>query len=99
MASSSAHEVLNSCRGLKTMLGRWGANSEEKQGTGSWSAIPHSWTECDGPGFTGDMGTGEGNSRFRRSNEYARLIRASDLAENKLVSLSALFDPTFYTPI
>ena len=30
--------------------------------------------------------------------EYARLIRASDLAENKLVSLSALFDPTFYTP-
>ena len=32
-------------------------------------------------------------------NEYARLIRASDRAENKLVSLSALFDRTFYTPV
>ena len=31
--------------------------------------------------------------------EYARLIRASDRAENKLVSLSALFDRTFYTPV
>ena len=31
--------------------------------------------------------------------EYARLILASDRAENKLVSLSALFDPTLYTPL
>ena len=31
--------------------------------------------------------------------EYARLILASDRVENKLVSLSALFDPTLYTPV
>ena len=31
--------------------------------------------------------------------EYARLILASDRAETKLVSLSALFDPTLYTPL
>ena len=31
--------------------------------------------------------------------EYAQLIQTSDRAENKLVSLSALFDPTLYTPL
>ncbi len=30
--------------------------------------------------------------------EYAQLIQTSDRAETKLVSLSALFDPTVYTP-
>ena len=31
--------------------------------------------------------------------EYARLIRASGHAETKLVSLSALFDRTLFTPV
>ena len=31
--------------------------------------------------------------------EYARLIRANDRAENKLVALSALFDRTLFTPV
>ena len=32
-------------------------------------------------------------------NEHARLMRTNDHTETKLVSLSALFDRAFYTPV
>ncbi len=80
------------------MLGRWGANWKKNK-----EPVPGQRYRKAGQNAMGQSSPviWELEKVIRGSDgiEYARLIRASDRAENKLVSLSALFDPTFYTPV
>ena len=79
------------------MLGRWGANWKKNK-----EPVPGQRYRTAGQNAMGQSSPViwelEKVIRGSDGREYARLIRASDLAETKLVSLSALFDPTFYTP-
>ena len=80
------------------MLGRWGVNRKKNK-----EPIPGQRYRTAGQNAVGQSSLViwelEKVIRGSDGNEHARLIRASDRAENKLVSLSTLFDPTLYTPV
>ena len=80
------------------MLGRWGANRKENK-----EPIPGQRYRIAGQNAVGQHSPMiwelEKVIRGSDGREYARLIRASDHVENKRASLSALFDPTLYTPV
>ena len=80
------------------MLGRWGANWKKNK-----EPIPGQRYRTAGQNAMGQPSPviWELEKVIHGSDgiEYAQLIQTSDRAENKLVSLSALFDPTFYTPV
>ena len=80
------------------MLGRWGANRKKNK-----EPIPGQRYRTAGQNAMGQHSPViwelEKVIRGSDGREYARLILASDRAENKLVSLSALFDPTLYAPL
>ena len=79
------------------MMGRWGANWKKNK-----EPIPGRRYRTAGQNAIGQSSPviWELEKVIHHSDgiEHVRLIRTSDHSETKLVSLSTLFDPTFYTP-
>ena len=80
------------------MLGRWGANRKKNK-----EPVPGQQYRTAGQNAMGQSSPViwelERVIHGSAGIEYAQLIQTSDRAERKLVSLSALFDPTFFTPV
>ena len=95
---SLSDKTPNSWRGLKTMLGRWGTIEKKDK-----EPIPGQRYRIAGQNAVGQPSPViwelEKVIHGSDGRKYARLIRANDRVENKLVSLSTLFDRTFYTPV